>query len=123
MPETAYRKLYDKEARLKLSESQHPSRPTCPSGFGCLMADLHWLVRAALLPGRTLHLALALRLIALSQHTLQVQLGNIAALQFGLDRNAKYRALACLEAAGLVTVSRKLGRSPTVTILPIDKGR
>ena len=87
------------------------------------MTDLHWLVRAAHLPGRTLHLALALRLLALSQHTLQVRLGNIASLQFGLDRNAKYRALACLEAARLVTVSRKLGRSPTVTILPIDKGR
>ena len=61
--------------------------------------------------------------LAKAANTRQVEFSNSASQQFGLDRNAKYRALACLEAAGLVTVSRKLGRSPTVTILPIDKGR
>ena len=112
-----------REARLKPSESRQTGQPMCPNRFGCLMADGHWLLTAAHLPGRTLHLALALRLLALSQHALKVPLGNIASLQFGLDRNAKYRALACLEAAGLVTVDRKLGRSPIVTILPNDEGR
>lgn len=46
-----------------------------------------------------------------------IPLSNIAGLRFGLDRNAKYRGLAWLERAGLVTVQRKLGRSPVVTIL------
>jgi hypothetical protein len=45
-------------------------------------------------------------------------LSNVSGHRFGLDRNAKYRALAWLERAGLVTVERKLGRAPVVTILP-----
>jgi hypothetical protein len=44
-------------------------------------------------------------------------LGNLACQRFGLNRNAKYRALRSLENAGLVDVERKLGRSPVVTIL------
>jgi hypothetical protein len=46
-----------------------------------------------------------------------VALSNVALQQFGLTRNAKYRALGWLEEAGLVRVDRKLGRSPLVTIL------
>lgn len=94
-------------------------RPTSVD-LGRLLADQHWFVRAAHLPGRTFHLAVVLHLLAVSQSTLRVELGNIASLQFGLDRNAKYRALACLEDAGLVKVERKLGRSPIVTLLQID---
>ena len=45
-----------------------------------------------------------------------VLLSNITSLQFGLDRNAKYRGLGWLEGAGLVTVERKIGRAPIVTI-------
>ena len=45
-----------------------------------------------------------------------VPLSNITSLRFSLDRNAKYRALAWLEEAGLVAVERKLGRTPIVTI-------
>jgi len=47
-----------------------------------------------------------------------VPLGNIAASTFGLNRNAKYRALMWLEMAGLVKVTRKLGRPPLVALLP-----
>jgi DNA-binding transcriptional ArsR family regulator len=46
-----------------------------------------------------------------------VELSNIATLEFGLDRNAKYRTLAWLERAGLVRVERRRGRSPVVTLL------
>ena len=41
-----------------------------------------------------------------------VPLSNVAGLPFGLDRNAKYRALQWLEDAGLICVERKLGWSP-----------
>jgi hypothetical protein len=44
-------------------------------------------------------------------------LSNVLCLRFGLDRNAKYRALRSLEVAGLVEVKRMRGRSPLVTIL------
>jgi hypothetical protein len=44
-------------------------------------------------------------------------LSNRASQRFGIDRNAKYRALGWLERAGLVIVERQLGRAPVVTIL------
>jgi hypothetical protein len=82
-----------------------------------LLSDQNWLVSAARLPGRTLHLALVLHLLAAGQRPATVELGNIATLEFGLDRNAKYRTLAWLEKAGLVRVERRRGRPPIVTLL------
>jgi hypothetical protein len=76
-----------------------------------------WLTKAARLPGKSLHLAMALQLITNAQRTDQVALSNVALQQFGLTRNAKYRALGWLEKAGLVRVECKLGRSPLVTLL------
>lgn len=76
-----------------------------------------WLASAARLPGKSLHLAIGLQLIASSQISREVVLSNLALQRFGLDRNAKYRALAWLEEARLVSVERKLGRSPIVTLL------
>ena len=55
--------------------------------------------------------------LANAANSRQVELSNSASQQFGLDRNAKYRGLCWLEEAGLVRVQRKIGRSPTVTIL------
>jgi hypothetical protein len=46
-----------------------------------------------------------------------VPVSNIIGLQFGLDRNAKYRALEWLENANLILVERRAGRAPIVTIL------
>jgi hypothetical protein len=46
-----------------------------------------------------------------------VPVSNITGLQFGLDRNAKYRALEWLESANLIAVERRAGRAPIVTIL------
>jgi hypothetical protein len=78
---------------------------------------LAWLVIAAKLPARSLHVGLALWYsVGLSGST-SVSLSNILCSRFGLDRNAKYRALRSLECAGLVAVQRKRGRSPLVTIL------
>jgi hypothetical protein len=76
-----------------------------------------WLEQAARLPGKCMHLAVALQLMATDQQTGCVELGNVACERFGLNRNAKYRALLSLEDARLVIVKRKRGRSPLVTIL------
>ena len=86
-----------------------------PPGF-CLTTDA-FAIQAASLPGKCMHLAVALQLIATDQQLGCVELGNVACERFGLNRNAKYRALLCLENAGLVIVKRKRGRSPLVTIL------
>jgi hypothetical protein len=69
------------------------------------------------LPGKSLHLATVLQSLAKAQSTRQVELSNVVCQEFGLTRNAKYRALGWLEEAGLVRVECKLGRSPLVTIL------
>jgi len=77
---------------------------------------LHWIETAARLPGRSLHTGLALWYAAGLTNSASVSLSNVSSLLFGLDRNAKYRALAWLEEAGLITVERKLGRAPLVTL-------
>ena len=78
---------------------------------------LPWLEAAASLPGKSLHAGVALWYAAGLTRSRTVLLSNIAGLRFGLDRNAKYRALSWLEGAGLIRVERKLGRAPVVTIL------
>jgi hypothetical protein len=83
-------------------------------------ACVDWLAQAARLPGKCLHLATVLQSLARAQDIKQVMLSNSVCQKFGFDRNAKYRALAWLEGAGLIAVERKLGRSPLVTI--VDRG-
>lgn len=78
---------------------------------------LSWLEAAARLPGKSLHAGVAIWYAAGLTRSASVPLSNVAGVSFGLDRNAKYRALDWLEGAGLVTVERKLGRAPVVTIL------
>lgn len=77
---------------------------------------LAWLEIAAQLPGKSLHVGVALWFLGGLQKSRVVRLSNANGIRFGLDRNAKYRGLAWLEVAGLVTVERKLGRAPVVTI-------
>ena len=78
---------------------------------------LAWLEEAARLPGKSLHAGVALWYAAGRAKSAAIPLSNIASLHFGLDRNAKYRALVWLEEAGLIAVERKLGRAPVVTLL------
>ncbi len=78
---------------------------------------LDWLMTAAQLPGKSLHVGVALWAVGEWQKSRVIALSNITSLRFGLDRNAKYRALAWLEEAGLISVERRAGRAPLVTIL------
>ena len=78
---------------------------------------LLWLQAAARLPGRSLHVAMVLWHAARHSTSSSVNLSNALCQRFGLDRNAKYRALSLLEGAKLVAVERRRGRSPLVTIL------
>lgn len=82
---------------------------------------LDWLERAARLPGRSLHVAILLWYAAGLQKTATITLPNTLARRFGIERNAKYRALRCLEQAELVSVENSTGRAPRVTLLdPAD---
>lgn len=79
-----------------------------------------WIRTAAQLPGKSLHLAVMIWLSTNRSERNSICIGNCEALRFGIDRNSKYRALAWLESAGLISVSRRLGRSPIVTLLEVE---
>jgi hypothetical protein len=81
---------------------------------------MEWLEMAAKLPGKALHTGIALWFAAGLAKTVKVPLSNIAGCRFGLDRNSKYRALDWLEGARLISVERRLGKTPIVTILNLE---
>jgi len=76
-----------------------------------------WLTRAATLPGRTLHVALALWHLAGMARSRVVKATGEAFRRFGVSPHAARRGLAAMERAGLVTAERHSGRRPLVTLL------
>jgi hypothetical protein len=78
---------------------------------------LSWFQRACRLPGKAALVAVVLwyrsRLVKANTFVLS----QAALSEFGISRQAKYRALQVLEGAGLITVQRRLHRNPEVTIL------
>ena len=84
-------------------------------------SDWRGLGRAGRLPGRALHVAVVLHLLAGMRKCATVRLGRTYMEQMGVDRHAQYRALRVLEKAGLVSVSRKRGGAPLVTIVPAEE--
>lgn len=82
-----------------------------------------WLSTAARLPGKSLNVAVALWVLSVLQKSRVIALSNVVSARFGLDRNSKYRGLAWLEQAGLVTIRRKLGRAPVVTLLDCENSK
>ena len=83
--------------------------------FHILRTD--WLARAALLPGRTLHYAVAVNRLASITRSAQVAVDPMTLVRFGLTRDAAGDALTRLVAAGLVRASRGRGRVPVLTLL------
>lgn len=81
---------------------------------GPIPAD--WIERAARLPGKALHVALMIRYLDGFEQTGTVKLRPSVRDAYGIDRFSCARALGHLETAGLITVRRKRGASPLVTI-------
>jgi DNA-binding transcriptional ArsR family regulator len=79
-----------------------------------------WLSAAARLPGRALHVAIELRLWAGIKKTRHFALTISALTDLGVSRSAAYRGLVALEREGLVTIDRRRGRKPRVTVVEID---
>jgi hypothetical protein len=67
--------------------------------------------------GVLLHVALAVRHQSASNEAQGLRCRTKQLVEFGIDRDAKRRGLAALETAVLVTVERKPGRNPIVTIV------
>lgn len=82
---------------------------------------LNWLMEAAKLPGKSLHVGIVIWFKAGLTKSHSVSVPNGLLSTFGVDRHAKARALVSLESAGLISVKRKSGKNPVITILPLDQ--
>ena len=82
-----------------------------------------WLERAAQLPGKALHAAMAIRYLNGCKQAGVVKLRPSVRNAYGMDRFSCSRALDQLEAAGLVQVTRRPGASPVATILETAQPR
>lgn len=82
-----------------------------------------WLSRAAQLPGKALHVGLALWQRAGLEKRGDILLTNALCEAFAVDRFAKQRALAQLEQAGLIQVERTPGKNPRVILLGVSEPR
>ena len=84
---------------------------------------LPWLIKASKCPGKAFIVAIVIRFRKGLCKSNQINLTSTVLKQFGVDRSAKSRALKCLEVAELITVERKSGKNPVITILDIQEGK
>ena len=84
---------------------------------------LPWLIKASQCPGKTFVVAIVIWFRSGLSKSSQINLTSTVLKQFGVDRSAKSRALKCLEAVELITVERKPGKNPVITILDIQEGK
>ncbi len=78
------------------------------------------LQRAARLPGRALHVYLAIRHRCDLRREQMVTLPAAYLQAFGISKDVKRRALAELETAGLIRVERFAGRTARVTLVSVS---
>ncbi|MDZ4784246.1 MAG: hypothetical protein SGJ19_28700 [Planctomycetia bacterium] len=76
-----------------------------------------WITRAAKLPAKSLHLALAMWAVHHCDRDKLVRINRKLLAKYGMSRDSAYRALAYLEGAGLIACDRKQGRLATVRLL------
>jgi DNA-binding transcriptional ArsR family regulator len=84
---------------------------------------LNWLTACSDLSGKTIMAALAIWWQAGMYGRQNVKLTTCGLKRFGVDRKAKDRALAALEEAGLITVTRQRGRNPLITLVTNQRQR
>ena len=78
-----------------------------------------WVERACALGGKAAALAWALRFKAGMSSNRPIPATPRLLERFGMSSRSAYRALASLESAGLITVQRRRGASPLVTVLDV----
>lgn len=84
------------------------------------LVRMDWIEQCASLPGKTLHLGMAIWWLAGIRHGPRVQLTRRTLARFGISRDACYPGLKRLEEARLVSVWRLPGRAPMVTLIERD---
>ncbi|HKP05448.1 MAG TPA: hypothetical protein VJU77_19015 [Chthoniobacterales bacterium] len=87
---------------------------------------LSWLSVAACLPGKALHVGVAIWFEHGRRKHAQFKLTAAIVKRFGVARKAGYRALGTLERAGLIKTDRRHGKNPIITLTtepkPLDRG-
>ena len=78
---------------------------------------LDWIERAAALPGKVLHVALALWFQMGLEGASTVKLGQKRMSRFSVSRDARYDALRRLVEAGLIEIQQLPGQAPLVTVV------
>lgn len=84
---------------------------------------LAWLSLAAEQPGKTLHVAMAIRWLHGMSPTAPIKLTKKATDLFHISRDAVSDGLQRLESLGLITVQRRPGQKSTVNILENPKSK
>lgn len=102
------------EVEIASSASRSRSRPGARFLKGPVPLDT--LAVAASLPGKALALYLILRHRCDLEARSSVSLPSELLQAFGIDRDAKARALRALEGAGLIQVERASGRAARITL-------
>lgn len=77
----------------------------------------NWLATAAWLPGRALHVAIAVWYLRYLHKSTTIKLSAKVLRELGVTRQSGYRSLKALEAAELVSCVRAPGKCPVVTVL------
>jgi hypothetical protein len=79
--------------------------------------DVSWVCQASRLGVKALLVGLALWHLKGLRHTATFIVSNLMIRDWGIEPDAKWRALRALEKAGLVTIERRGKRSPLVTLV------
>ncbi len=77
---------------------------------------LDWIITAAKLPGKVLHVALVMWYLAGLKKSYTFKLSGAKLRSFGISRQSSYRAVDALEKVGLIEVTRKRGQNPEIKI-------
>jgi hypothetical protein len=80
-----------------------------------------WIGRAACLPGRVLHVALALWHISTLSRNRSIKMQRKIRMALGISQRVYSQGLSKLQEIGLVSVEKQEGCTPVVTLLGIEE--
>lgn len=108
------------KARLGDPVSPKANQRFCEGEFLRGPIPLSWLSRAAKIPGKTIHVALAVWFEYGRRNKAEFRLTTAILERFGVGRKALYAAIKALEEEGLIAVTRQHGKNPVVRLLLLD---
>jgi hypothetical protein len=85
-----------------------------------IRVPLPWFMAASRLPGKASVVAQLIRLQADLRQGQPVKLATRLVRDCSISRGAMHNALEALETAGLISVERRSGSKPTITVIELD---